>query len=66
MSENQATEIVLLENCLKQYQILIAELKRCLQNMHQANIGYNEIKNELSSVVKMISAVEEVMQVYNF
>ena len=65
MSENQTTEIMLLENCIKQYQILITELKGSLQNMYQADIGYSEIKRNLFTVIKIINAVEETMKVYN-
>ena len=39
MSENQTTEIVLLENCVKQYQILLTALKGYLQNMYKAGLG---------------------------
>ena len=58
-------ETILLENCIKQYQILITELKGCLQNMYQADIGYNEIKNNIFTTIKIINTAEEVIKVYN-
>ena len=66
MSENQTTEIVLLENCVKQYKILLSAIKEYLQNMHKASLGYDEIKNNLFTVIKMINTAEEITKVYNF
>ena len=63
MSENQT---VLLENCIKQYQILLASIKGYLQNIYKSDIGYDEIKDNLFTSIKMINTVEEVMKVYNF
>ena len=62
MEENQT---VLLENCVKQYQILLTALKGYLQNMYKANLGYDEIKDNLFTSIKMINTAEEVMKVYN-
>ena len=62
MEENQT---VLLENCIKQYQILITALKGYLQNMYKAGLGYDEIKNNLFTAIKMISTAEELTKVYN-
>ena len=64
MSENQ--EIVLLENCIKQYQILLTALKGYLQSMYKTDLGYDGIKDNLFTSIKMINTVEEVMKVYNF
>ena len=66
MSENQTTEIVLLENCVKQYQILLTALKGYLQNMYKAGLGYDEIKNNLFTAIKIINTAEEITKVYNF
>lgn len=62
--DNQET--VLLQNCIKQYQILVAELKGYLTNMYKDDLHYDEIKRNLFIAVKMANAVEEVMKVYNF
>ena len=66
MSENQTTEIVLLENCVKQHQILLASVKEYLQNMYKADLHYDEIKNNLFTAIKMINTAEEITKVYNF
>lgn len=66
MSENQTIETVLLENCVKQYQILLTAIKEYLQNMYKADLGYDEIKNNLFTAIKMISTAEEITKVYNF
>ena len=63
MSENQT---VLLENCIKQYQILLTSIKGYLQSMYKAELGYDEIKDNLFTSIKMINTVEEVMKVYSF
>mgnify|MGYP006330923775 FL=1 len=65
MSENQTTETVLLENCIKQYQILVTALKGYLTSMYKDDLHYDEIKRNLFISIKMINAVEEVMKVYN-
>lgn len=64
--ENQTTEIVLLENCVKQYQILLTSIKGYLQNMYNADLGYDEIKDNLFTAIKMINTAEELAKVYNF
>lgn len=66
MSENQTTETVLLENCVKQYQILLSSIKGYLQNMYKSDLGYDEIKNNLFTAIKMIYTAEEITKVYNF
>ena len=58
-------ETILLENCIKQYQILLTALKGYLQNMYKDGLGYDEIKHNLFTAIKMVNAVEEVMEVYN-
>ena len=63
--ENQTTETVLLENCIKQYQILLTAIKGYLQNMYKADLGYDEIKNNLFTAIKMINVAEEITKVYN-
>ena len=64
MSENQTTEKVLLENCIKQYQILLTSLKGYLQSMYKDYIHYDEIKHDLFTAIKMINTAEEVIKVY--
>ena len=58
-------EAVLLENCIKQYQILITALKGYLTSMYKDELHYDEIKRNLFTAIKMINTVEEVMKVYN-
>ena len=58
-------ETVLLENCVKQYQILLTALKGYLKNMYKDDLCYDEIKHNLFSAIKMIDTVEEVLKVYN-
>ena len=58
-------ETVLLENCIKQYQILITALKGYLTTMYKDELHYDEIKRNLFIAIKMINSVEEVMKVYN-
>ena len=58
-------ETTLLENCIKQYQILLNALKEYLTSMYKNEIDYDEIKNNLFTAIKMINTVEEVMKVYN-
>ena len=62
MEENQT---VLLENCVKQYQILLSSLKGYLTSMYKDELHYDEIKRNLFTAIKMINAVEEVMKVYD-
>ena len=57
-------ETVLLENCIKQYQILLTALKGYLKNMYKDDLCYDEIKHNLFSAIKMINTAEEVMKVY--
>ena len=59
-------ETVSLENCVKQYQILITSLKGYLTSMYKDDLHYDEIKRNLFSAIKMINAVEEVMKIYNY
>ena len=59
-------ETVLLENCVKQYKILLTALKGYLTSMYKDDLHYDEIKRNLFSAIKMINAVEEVMKVYNY
>ena len=66
MAENQTTETILLENCVKQYQILLSSIKGYLQNMYNADLSYDGIKNNLFTAIKMISTAEDLTKVYNF
>ena len=59
-------ETVSLENCVKQYQILLNALKAYLTSMYKDDLHYDEIKRNLFSAIKMINAVEEVMKIYNY
>ena len=58
-------ETVLLENCIKQYQILLTAIKAYLTSMYKDDLHYDEIKRNLFTVIKMINTTEEVMKVYN-
>ena len=58
-------ETVLSENCIKQYKILVTALKGYLTSMYKDGLGYDEIKDNLFTAIKMINTVEEVMKVYN-
>ena len=58
-------ETVLLENCIKQYQILVTSLKGYLTSMYKDELSYDEMKRNLFTAIKMINTVEEVMKVYN-
>ena len=66
MSENQTTETILLENCVKQYQILLTSIKGYLQNIYKADLSYDGIKDNLFTAIKMINTAEEIAKVYNF
>ena len=57
-------ETVLLENCVKQYQMLITALKGYLTSMYKDELHFDEIKRNLFTAIKMINTVEEVMKVY--
>ena len=58
-------ETELLENCVKQYQILLSSLKGYLTSMYKDELHYDEIKRNLFTAIKMVNAVEDVMKVYN-
>ena len=58
-------ETVLLENCIKQYQILLSSIKDYLISMYKNEIDYDEIKRNLFTAIKMINTSEEVIKVYN-
>ena len=58
-------ETILLENCIKQYQILLTSLKGYLTSIYKDNLDYDETKRNLFTAIKMINAVEEVIKVYN-
>ena len=58
-------ETILLENCIKQYQILLTSLKGYLTSMYKDELHYDEIKRNLFTAIKMINTAEEVMKVYN-
>ena len=58
-------EEILLENCIKQYQILLTSLKEYLTSMYKEYIQYDEIRHNLFSAIKMINTAEELMGVYN-
>ena len=58
-------EEILLNNCIKQFQILLTSLKAYLATMYKDELGYDEIKRNLFTAIKMVNAVEEVMKVYN-
>ena len=58
-------EEILLNNCIKQYQILITSLKEYLTSMYKDELHYDEIKRNLFTCIKMVNAVEKVMNVYN-
>ena len=59
-------ETVLLENCIKQYQILLTSLKEYLTSMYKDYLSYDEIKHDLFTAIKMITTAEEVMKIYNY
>ena len=58
-------ETVLLENCVKQYQILLSSIKQYLTGMYKDELHYDEIKRNLFTAIKMINTSEELMSVYN-
>ena len=64
--DNQTEKIVLLENCVKQYQILLSSIKGYLQDMYKNGLGYDEVKHNLFTVIKMVNTAEELTKVYNF
>lgn len=65
MVENQTSETVLLQNCVKQYKILLSAIKGYLTSMYKGELGYDEIKNNLFTAIKMISTAEELTKVYD-
>ena len=58
-------ETTLLENCIKQYKILLTAIKEYLTSIYKNELHYDEIKRNLFTVIKMINTAEEVMKVYN-
>ena len=58
-------EEILLENCIKQYQMLLNAIKQYLISMYNDKLDYDEIKRNLFTAVKMINTSEELMSVYN-
>ena len=58
-------ETVLLENCIKQYQILLTAIKQYLTSMYKDGLGYDEIKDNLFTAIKMVNVAEEIMKIYN-
>ena len=65
MEENQTEKTILLENCIKQYQILLSSLKGYLTNIYKDGLGYYEIKDNLFTAIKMINTAEDLTKVYN-
>ena len=63
--DNQTEKTVLLQNCIKQYKILLSAIKGYLQDMYKNGLGYDEIKRNLFTVIKMIATAEELTKVYN-
>ena len=63
--DNQTEKIVLLENCVKQYQILLSAIKGYLQDMYKNGLGYDEVKHNLFTVIKMVNTAEELTKVYD-
>ena len=57
-------ETVLLNNCVKQYQMLITAIKGYLTSMYKDELHYEEIKRNLFTAIKMINTTEEIMKVY--
>ena len=58
-------EEILLNNCIKQFQILLTSLKGYLTSMYKDDLSYEEIKHNLFTAIKIINTAEEVMKVYN-
>ena len=58
-------ETVLLENCIKQYQILLTALKEYLTSIYKNYISYDEIRHDLFTAIKIINTAEEVIKIYN-
>ena len=58
-------ETALLENCVKQYQILLTALKGYLTNIKKNKIDYDEIKRTLFTTIKITNTSEEIIKVYN-
>ena len=58
-------ETILLENCIKQYQILLTSIKEYLISMYKDELHYDEIKRNLFTVIKNINTAEELIKVYN-
>ena len=64
--DNQTEKTILLQNCVKQYQILLTSLKGYLTDMYKNELHYDEIKRNLFTVIKMINTAEELTKVYDF
>ena len=62
MEENQT---ILLENCIKQYQVLLSALKSYLTSIYKDELHFDEVKHNLFSAIKMINTTEELMKVYD-
>lgn len=58
-------ETVLLENCVKQYKILLSSIKGYLTSMYKDDLHYDEIKRNLFTIIKMINTAEELAKVYD-
>ena len=58
-------ENILLENCIKQYQILLTSLKEYLTSMYKDGLSYDEIRHNLFTAIKIINTAEEITKVYN-
>ena len=56
---------ILLENCIKQYQILLTSLKEYLTSMYKDGLSYGEIRHNLFTAIKIINTAEEITKVYN-
>ena len=65
MSENQTEKTILLENLVKQYQILLASIKEYLQDVYKNGLGYYEIKHNIFTVIKMVNTAEDLAKVYD-
>ena len=61
----ETNQTVLLENCVKQYQILLSSLKGYLTSMYKDELHYDEIKRNLFTAIKIINTAEDLTKVYN-
>ena len=62
---NQTEKTKLLENCIKQYQILLSSIKVYLQDMYKNGLDYYEVKGNLFTAIKMVETAEELTKIYN-